>query len=1011
MDQFLKKFRTSENGDFVNYLKDERYSIDDDSIADFWHEVCIKNAESSKFCLYEVLKEKSTINALIHLNYPSEEETPLPSSFIRKLIYSFQKVFISYLSIETKQLLCAVSTANTDLDYYVLLQFPYFSVTKKLRDEVLTKLVTNEIRINNVIGELHSQPTNDFLDKMFYDEIPIHGSTFTKTGRRFTFYNFYKHIVNQDDIFDDDIQLLFSKVFHKSESALYQASLIPKQWFKNQTSESTKDTESTFSRVSRLSSRGEIHKSFYSESDRLSRMTDTSMRSRISDNDDFWLPFFLSAHYPRNVAYLTKEARKIIEEEQKKNNDDEEVDLDCVKEILDICALIPQKILWKEPYVTIIGRICFNTTKGGEEGFNTWRKICNLQTEWKKHKEEKEEDEGDDTQSRLSSISGSTLYSRTTQIDEENGDDISNLSELLSRRTDENPDFSNDDEKDYYVRLWKTFGPDKNSHYTIASLHHLAYSVDGEVREKYKYFIIKNSYPILKKASTLLDSYVADLFHYHYPANFLYDTSKTGSWYYYENHKWEVDKSGLRVHKYISGPFTNRIRESINYFNQKFSEEKDEEKRKNNAKFIENLTKLEAECQKHPYKNKLTNELREKYVNSLFNKIRDENPRLITMKNGILEIDGAKIYFRKGLPEDYTTYSTRINYIPANRRDRVKEKHIRVYWNQLFPNRELRHWAWKYDVSGLLGGPRDKNIAFLVGHGGNSKTGHILLKETAWGDYLIKGDNKMILAHIAQKASGPEPEKIRMRGRRWMIFQELDGKEPLHGGNLRKLSGGDSQGGIRDAFDGANEMIEVVQMAKVAIMLNKLPPVSEGGSVEATWERFKVLYYDSKWTEAASDDYEEQWKTNRFKPSDDFNDRIISLAETYFSMLVSSWRYYWSGKPRLPDIAPIVEATKQYRSLTDLYLNYYTERIEISKKDDGSVDRSVKKSVTQLYTDFKNWYTMNFSKRPPPRNVFMEEMRAKGLIYEGNDYIGVKIKSNIMKESDDEEEDSGNESE
>lgn len=1006
----MKKYRVAENGDFINIIKDEKYSVAEDTIKDFWHEICLKNSESAKFCLYEVLKEKATINAIIHLNYPTEEDTPLPNSFIRKIIYSFQKVFITNLNVKPKQLLCAVSTAQSDRDYYILLQFPYFVVNKKLRDETLYKLIANEIRINNAISELHSQPTNDFLERMFYDEIPIHGSIFVKIGERFSLHNFYKYISNQDDIYDDDVYLPFHRVFKKSESTLYKSSLIPEDWFKQQASETTKDTESAFSRTSHHM------RSNRTDSDLLSRISDSTARSRASrasrnDNDDFWLPFFLSVHYPLHVAYLTKEAKKIIEEEQKKVDEGDIEGFDCVKEIVDLCNIIPQKHLIKEPFVTIIGRICFNASHGGEEGFNTWRKVCCLRTEWHRAKYPESDEEEQDDRSRLSSISGSTLYSRPGSPDEDtssdNGEDnVSSLSDLLSRRPGENPDFSNDDEKDHYVRLWKSFATEKHSHYTVASLHHLAYSIEGEVREKYKQYIIETSIPVLKKASTLLDSYVAELFHHHYPYNFLYDTSKQGSWWYYENHKWENDKNGLRVHKFISGPFTKRITDTIAFLNQKFSLEKEEEKRKNNAKFVESLSRLVAECQKHPYKNKLTNELREKYVNSMFNKIRDENERLTIMKNGVIEVDGPRVYFRKGLPEDYATYSTRINYIPASRRDKVKEKHIRVYWNQLFPNRAVRHWAWKYDVSSLRGGPRDKNIVALVGYGDNSKSGHTILKESAWGDYMIKGDNKMILAHVAQKASGPEPEKIRMRGRRIVMFQELDGKEPLHGGNLRKLSGGDSQGGIRDAFDGANEMIEISQMAKIALMLNKLPPISEGGGVEATWNRIKVVYYDSKWTETASDDYEEQWKTNRFKPSDEFYSRIVSLAETYFSMLVSSWSDYWSNKPRLADVAPIVEATKQYRSLTDLYLNYCTERIDFAIKEDGSVDRSVKKSIAQVYADFKNWYNINFSKKPPPRNIFMEEMRSKGMNYEGNDYIGVKFKQNAMKEAEETESES-----
>jgi len=1027
MDVWLRSKRVETNGSVTNQLKKEQYKIPDADIASFWLNVCELASNGTKFSLSEIVKDKSNISAIFHLQYSDEEETPLPSSFIRSLIYAFQKSFRGNLNISSKQMLCAVSSCmKNELEHYLLLQFPLFQIDVDVRDKSMSKSIVNAILAENPTEHLHSQPVNNYYENIFDTSYPIYGSIYPKSGNKFTFDRFYGEL-SKEDIFEDQDELAFKDVFHRKDSQLVQSNLVSKNIFKDGMSESTNDTFSTRSGYDTKKKEEKLDLRSASRDSFVSMLSTPSVVSRVSEagathSVDYWLPFFLSITFSKDVLFLKRGVNTSeTEQDEKPVEENREVAL---QEIVDLCKLVSSKLIKHEPYLSIIGRICWHTSRGSDEGFDVWKSVCEINSEESSRRQDFNEDDDDEdgksekseNASRTSSFSTfSKTYTGGSTMEE---DELETMEELFSRRPNENPDFAKDDIQDPYKKIWHSFRTCQNCHYTIKSLHFLAYSLN---KEKYRQHIIETSKVKMGLAVSLLDSYIADLFVHHYQGNFIYDPSKK-AWLYYQDHKWWVDKQGLQVRKYISGPFRGRLEATKKLLvNKVFSAEKDKEKIKENAKCEAAINTLIGKCLNDTYKNKLKNELMERYVDPSFNKFRDENPNLLGMKNGILHIVEDKIYHRKGLPEDYITLSTRINYIPLDKLKKdVRVKHVRVYFAQLFPDPSLRRWVRLHDISLLRGGTIDKNIFMGIGGGDNSKSGHIRLKELAFGDYYLCGKNESILADVRANASGPEPEKILLRGKRIVVYLELDGKCPLQGGALRKMSGGDNFGSIRDGHQFADDIVGFSLMPKTELILNKLPPIAEGGSVGALWEkRLKVVKYSSKWIESAPTNFKEQWEKSQFKLDDDFmTNRLPEWAEIYFSMLVHGWKFYWNNKPkRLPDCAAIIEETKRYRQLTDLYLNYYDERIVIAYKSDGkTIDTNAKVSVAQLYSDFKIWFNIQFSKKFPPRNIFLEEMRAKGLIHEGDKYVGIAIKKDAKKkldeaESDEEKEEKSDEEE
>jgi phage/plasmid-associated DNA primase len=498
----------------------------------------------------------------------------------------------------------------------------------------------------------------------------------------------------------------------------------------------------------------------------------------------------------------------------------------------------------------------------------------------------------------------------------------------------------------------------------------------------------------------MLEGKVAEIFYAYFSYKFIWNDD---AWYYFEGHNWKKDKNGEEVMTYLVKEFPKFLIRHRDWFNDYIQTKESDAEKESNKKIIAKFETLMNNLFKRTFKNLIHSELKRKYRNQYFESRRDENPNILVCSNCVLEFVQDKIYSRDGLPEDFTTYSTKIRYLKKRNTEPQRRSMIRTYINQIYPYNDVRNWMWLYFTSGLRGGIPDKNFVFLQGRGDDSKSMLIKLLSLTFGDYLIIGKNEEILANVKANASGPEPEKIRKKGRRWCVYQELDSKNPLDGGKIRSESGGDNHGGARDLHKGADSMTEFKQSVKSLATFNREPPWAEGASVDATWKRVQKIPHYSRWVENAPETFKEQWEAKLFKLDENFGDVLPELAETFLSMLVSTWNQYYNK--RLPKSERIRETTANWRKKCDLYHLYCEERIEFHNHPDKTPDLAYKKSIPQLYQDFTNWYRLNFSgSKVPNRIKFEEEMLAK-LQVDGKNFIGISVRIIMPKKKEIEEED------
>ena len=331
---------------------------------------------------------------------------------------------------------------------------------------------------------------------------------------------------------------------------------------------------------------------------------------------------------------------------------------------------------------------------------------------------------------------------------------IGDISDLLSRRPGENPEKTELKEIKEEERAWLDFGKRQQNQgeYTVKTLEYLAWHNRSKNGEYYPW-MGRRVQVFLDRAISKKDHYVAELFFKYFSWSFVWSGV---NWFYFDSssHRYHRDGDGLMVMKWLSGKFVERLSERVAHFKAIKENTRDEAQKLLQASYIKNVEELIECLMKNSFKKTIREELKEFYKNSDFSSLRDENQALLVNNNGVLEFKGKKVSFRPGLPEDFCTYSTHINFYWKV--DPVKEKFVRVYFNQVYPRKEVRHWMWLYYVSLLYGGTRDKNVTFHLGSGDNSKSAVLGFIKKMLGDYAIIGNNKQILAGQKTSQTGAE---------------------------------------------------------------------------------------------------------------------------------------------------------------------------------------------------------------------------------------------------------------
>ena len=291
-------------------------------------------------------------------------------------------------------------------------------------------------------------------------------------------------------------------------------------------------------------------------------------------------------------------------------------------------------------------------------------------------------------------------------------------------------------------------------------------------------------------------------------------------WFRYIGNVWvELDK-GVQLQQELSVEIFKMFMNRVGYYNQKIVEGEvcqSKDPKVCGCSYCRDLTmhqdlfKVATQLKKTAFKANVMKECQELFLDEQFTKKIDENRTLLACRNGVFDMETLK--FRDGVPEDYVSFSTNLDYEPERSYKEYREwREIDDFLHKIFPIKQVRNYQILH-LARCLNGIGNQKFHTWTGVGSNGKSMLICLMESALGDYACKVPISL-LTQGRNKSGAAAPEVIRLKGRRFVTMQEPDESVPLNTGLMKELTSSEKII-ARDLYAGSKSMIVFELQAKL----------------------------------------------------------------------------------------------------------------------------------------------------------------------------------------------------
>jgi P4 family phage/plasmid primase-like protien len=475
---------------------------------------------------------------------------------------------------------------------------------------------------------------------------------------------------------------------------------------------------------------------------------------------------------------------------------------------------------------------------------------------------------------------------------------------------------------------------------TLGTLRYYA-SVDSP--EKYREFKKVQATKYIHESLNGSHNDIAKVLYAEYGNEFVCASIASKVWFQFVGHKWEQIEDGVFLRKKISGEIVDSYTAIGKEILTQLAACTDKgEEAMYNAR-LKQVQKMMGNLKSAPYKNNVMKECQEVFYDKRFRDKLDTNPALFPFKNGVYDL--VTNIFRPGRPEDFISKTSPIDYIEMDDDDeRVHDIHD--YLEKVFPDKSVKAYFTDIASDIFFGGNQQKHVYFLLGDGDNSKSVIQTLFEKMLGTLSIKFNTTVITGKKVQSGAA-NPELARAGGGvRLATLEEPNSDEMINIGILKNLSGNDSYY-ARDLFEKGKEGREIIPMFKLFFICNKLPKLKY--SDKAVWNRIRVIPFESTFCrqddpDPAPESYDEQLRQKRFPMDKDFCRKIPDMVQAFAWLLL---KHRQTLKDRV-EPEKVRMATAVYRKENDIYRQFIEECI--------AEDADKKLSLTELYTQFKEWF-------------------------------------------------------
>lgn len=467
------------------------------------------------------------------------------------------------------------------------------------------------------------------------------------------------------------------------------------------------------------------------------------------------------------------------------------------------------------------------------------------------------------------------------------------------------------------------------------------------------------------------------------------------TWYSFKKHRWTISPAGSDIRIAISNKlayiYLQKEKEVMAKLNN-CADLTQEEQSKLMKKVVQ-YNSLGKKMRMTSDKNKFIYESRVLTYNragkTLLNKL-DTNPYIIGFENGVYDFNEGR--FRDGMPEDFVSLSTRRSYVEIDYENIEHQqiiKQINTFFEQLFPDPELRRYVWQHAASGLIGSNQNQTFNIYTGVGANGKSLFVEFMAMALGDYR----GTVPISLITQKRAtvgGTSSEVAQLKGKRYAVMNEPSEGDKINEGILKEITGGDQITG-RDLYLPAVTFTPAFDLVACTNHLFDITAQDDG-----TWRRIRVVPFVSTFADPKDIDKMKKERQHVFLKDKEMKNKIEKWIPIFLSMLIEIAK---ETKGKVDDCDAVLKESNAYRQQQDFIAAFIDEKIVKGNSNDSVIK-------TEIQVEFKQWYESEYNKKAPSNKKLAAYLKKKyGNPKKINGRLGWRgIKIAYAYESDDEDD-------
>ncbi len=438
---------------------------------------------------------------------------------------------------------------------------------------------------------------------------------------------------------------------------------------------------------------------------------------------------------------------------------------------------------------------------------------------------------------------------------------------------------------------------------------------------------------------------------------------KSKQWFQYRDHRWSECDSGhalrQKMSSWLAKEYLKKTSETVDALVALDPKSEDATRlMKLSSKYSEIALRLKNTV----FKDHVMRECCELFYDGDFLESLDQNGRLLCFSNGVYDFQEG--CFRDGRPEDYISLCTHVPYYPVDECNPKTVTEVGQFWEQLFPDEDLRAHMWDHGASVLIGENENQTFSIYVGPGSNGKSKFVELLGEGLGDY--KGTVPITLVMGTRPTIGSvSPEVADLKGKRYAVMQEPTKGDRINEGIMKELTGGDPVQG-RKLY---RPTVTFIPQFTLAVCTNNLPTFNSND--EGTWRRvrlcrFKAGFASPEELEAKKKEYPEvkHWhlKDKRLKT------KFAKWAPVLMSMLVARAQ---ETQGLVADCEAVLQESRKYRNEQNHLVEFCEERLRAAKGQSLT--------ITAAWMDFQEWFRDVHPRERMPKRKELEEHLTKRL--------------------------------